>query len=147
MTHVTNSIFKDGYPFYLNTIMFAPAVIGQGTPEQQAIWLKKALNYEIIGTFAQVRTCMVSTLIIIQLVEKSSIYSGNIEVCYCVHKHLILDLTLSQLNLLSTVTFETVVLKMLNVVFWIVIPCNLFVGFKNFITVRSILILSFEVVF
>ncbi|XP_021931442.1 probable peroxisomal acyl-coenzyme A oxidase 1 isoform X2 [Zootermopsis nevadensis] len=53
MTHVTNSIFKDGYPFYLNTIMFAPAVIGQGTPEQQAIWLKKALNYEIIGTFAQ----------------------------------------------------------------------------------------------
>jgi hypothetical protein len=51
----------DGNPFYLNAIMFEPALIGQGTPEQQAVWLKKARNYDIIGTYAQVRSCMVTT--------------------------------------------------------------------------------------
>jgi hypothetical protein len=89
------------------------------------------------------------------VVEKLSIYLGNVEVYYCVHKHLVLDPMLSQLNSLSTLTFEIVILmvvKMSNVVFWVVMPSNLVVGyqrFRNFITLskRFILILSSEMVF
>lgn len=34
--------------------MFIPAIIGQGSIEQQNKWLPRALNLEIIGTYAQV---------------------------------------------------------------------------------------------
>jgi acyl-CoA oxidase len=35
--------------------MFIPAIMGQGTVEQQNKWLPRALNLEIIGTYAQVK--------------------------------------------------------------------------------------------
>jgi hypothetical protein len=58
-TTVTN-ILNDGNLFCANAWFFAPAIIGQGTPKQQAVWLKKALNYDIITTYAQVRTYVVT---------------------------------------------------------------------------------------
>ena len=33
--------------------MFIPGIMGLGTEEQQSRWLEKAMNYEIIGTYAQ----------------------------------------------------------------------------------------------
>jgi hypothetical protein len=55
MLSIIGSILMEGNPFALNTVMFAPVIIGQGTPRQQAMWSQRALNYDIIGTFAQVR--------------------------------------------------------------------------------------------
>ncbi|XP_058460944.1 probable peroxisomal acyl-coenzyme A oxidase 1 isoform X2 [Malaya genurostris] len=46
-------VMKDSSPLRLHFVMFIPAIIGQGTPEQQAKWLDKALNCEILGTYAQ----------------------------------------------------------------------------------------------
>eukprot|EP00931_Biecheleriopsis_adriatica_P083599 TRINITY_DN5721_c0_g1_i1.p1 TRINITY_DN5721_c0_g1~~TRINITY_DN5721_c0_g1_i1.p1 ORF type:complete len:733 (-),score=192.07 TRINITY_DN5721_c0_g1_i1:63-2261(-) len=37
----------------LHNVMFAPTIINQADDEQQSWWLDKALNYEIIGTYAQ----------------------------------------------------------------------------------------------
>lgn len=34
--------------------MFVPTILGQGTLEQQAEWLGRAWNLEILGTYAQV---------------------------------------------------------------------------------------------
>ena len=51
---VIGSILKDGNPFTISTLMFASAIAGQGTPEQQATWLPRALNHKILGTYAQV---------------------------------------------------------------------------------------------
>ena len=45
---------KDGNPFALNFVMFLPAVLGQGTIEQQAEWMTRAWSGDIIGTYAQV---------------------------------------------------------------------------------------------
>lgn len=33
--------------------MFLPALMGHGTPEQQANWMGRAWSYEILGTYAQ----------------------------------------------------------------------------------------------
>jgi acyl-CoA oxidase len=54
MLSIIRSVLKDGNPFLLNTAMFVPAIIGQGTPRQRAVWAQRALNYDIIGTYAQV---------------------------------------------------------------------------------------------
>jgi len=62
LNSVIGSILKDGNPFSLNTIMFAPAIRGQGTPEQQETWLQRALNHKILGTYAQVRADVVTEL-------------------------------------------------------------------------------------
>lgn len=35
--------------------MFIPAILGQGSTDQQVEWLQKALAMDIIGTYAQVR--------------------------------------------------------------------------------------------
>ena len=59
---VIGSILKDGNPFTISTLMFASAIIGQGTPEQQETWLQRALNHKILGTYAQVRTDAVTEL-------------------------------------------------------------------------------------
>jgi hypothetical protein len=59
---VIDSILKDGNPFTINTIMFASAISGQGTPEQQETWLPRALNHKILGTYAQVRADVVTEL-------------------------------------------------------------------------------------
>ncbi|XP_023725551.1 probable peroxisomal acyl-coenzyme A oxidase 1 isoform X2 [Cryptotermes secundus] len=53
ITSVIHSILKDGDPFSLNNVMMIPVIIGQATPRQQAMWLQRTINYEIIGTYAQ----------------------------------------------------------------------------------------------
>jgi hypothetical protein len=56
------SILKDGNPFSISTLMFASAIIGQGTPEQKEMWLQRAMNHKILGTYAQVRADAVTDL-------------------------------------------------------------------------------------
>ncbi|XP_045771165.1 probable peroxisomal acyl-coenzyme A oxidase 1 [Maniola jurtina] len=42
-----------GFPLALHYIMFMPAIINQGTKEQQAQWLPRAWDCNIIGSYAQ----------------------------------------------------------------------------------------------
>lgn len=49
-----SAVLKEGNPLGLHFIMFIPALMGQGTPEQQSEWLTKAYNFNIVGTYAQV---------------------------------------------------------------------------------------------
>lgn len=49
-----NAVFKDMSPFRLHYSMFMPTIIGQADEEQKKYWLKRAVNFEIIGTYAQV---------------------------------------------------------------------------------------------
>lgn len=48
-----SAVMKDGNPFTLHYVMFIPTILGQGTLEQQAYWIGRAWNKEIIGTYAQ----------------------------------------------------------------------------------------------
>ncbi|XP_073957081.1 acyl-coenzyme A oxidase 1-like [Choristoneura fumiferana] len=48
-----SSSMKDGSALGLHYIMFMPAIINQGTEEQQAQWLPRAWNCSIIGSYAQ----------------------------------------------------------------------------------------------
>ncbi|XP_041975112.1 probable peroxisomal acyl-coenzyme A oxidase 1 isoform X2 [Aricia agestis] len=50
---IASAIFKEGSPLMLHFGMFIPAIQGQGTEEQIKKWLKRAINMEIIGTYAQ----------------------------------------------------------------------------------------------
>jgi len=50
-----SAILRDGNPLTLHYVMFIPAIMGQGTVEQQSIWISKAWNCSLIGTYAQVR--------------------------------------------------------------------------------------------
>jgi len=43
----------DYFPTVLHDQVFVPNLMGQMSPEQQQKWVKKALNYEIIGCYAQ----------------------------------------------------------------------------------------------
>lgn len=49
-----SAVLKEGNALGLHFVMFMPAIIGQGTAEQQKKWLPRAHNLEIIGTYAQV---------------------------------------------------------------------------------------------
>jgi acyl-CoA oxidase len=49
-----SAVLKEGNPLALHYVMFIPALMGQGTIEQQTKWLEKAYNLNIIGTYAQV---------------------------------------------------------------------------------------------
>lgn len=49
-----SAIIKDGNPLALHYVMFLPTLAGQGTVEQQAYWISRAWNLEIVGTYAQV---------------------------------------------------------------------------------------------
>ncbi|XP_045495045.1 probable peroxisomal acyl-coenzyme A oxidase 1 [Colias croceus] len=53
LRRTSDAYFKEVSPFLLHMGMFVPTIMGQCTPEQQATWLPKALNLEIIGTYAQ----------------------------------------------------------------------------------------------
>ncbi|XP_047520122.1 probable peroxisomal acyl-coenzyme A oxidase 1 [Pieris napi] len=44
---------RDGSPMGVHYIMFMPAILNQGTEEQQAQWMPRAWNSSIIGTYAQ----------------------------------------------------------------------------------------------
>ncbi|RZF45952.1 hypothetical protein LSTR_LSTR008329 [Laodelphax striatellus] len=48
-----SAIMKDGMPFVVHYVMFIPALVGQGTLQQQAYWISRAWNCEIICTYAQ----------------------------------------------------------------------------------------------
>lgn len=47
------AVLHDGNPLSLHYVMFIPTIMGQGTIEQQAEWISKAWNLDIIGTYAQ----------------------------------------------------------------------------------------------
>lgn len=44
---------KDGNPLALHYVMFLPAILGQGSPDQMVEWMGRAWSGEIIGTYAQ----------------------------------------------------------------------------------------------
>lgn len=46
-------LIKEGNPLTVHFVMFLPTLLGQATPEQQAEWLPRAWNCNIIGTYAQ----------------------------------------------------------------------------------------------
>lgn len=50
----SRAVLVEGNPLGLHFVMFMPALVSQGTAEQQAKWLTRAQNLEIIGTYAQV---------------------------------------------------------------------------------------------
>ncbi|CAG4983899.1 unnamed protein product [Colias eurytheme] len=50
---LTTAIVDDGNPLALHYIMFIPTLMGQGTVEQQAYWIGRAVNLNVIGTYAQ----------------------------------------------------------------------------------------------
>ncbi|XP_060808800.1 probable peroxisomal acyl-coenzyme A oxidase 1 [Amyelois transitella] len=48
-----SAILADGSPLTLHYVMFIPTILGQATVEQQAYWIGRAFNLDIIGTYAQ----------------------------------------------------------------------------------------------
>ncbi|KAG7200556.1 hypothetical protein KM043_001117 [Ampulex compressa] len=48
-----SALLKDGNPLQLHYVMFIPAIMGQGTVEQQGYWISRAWSCNIIGTYAQ----------------------------------------------------------------------------------------------
>lgn len=66
-SRVGAAVFKDGSPISLQYSMFIPTLDGQANEEQKKHWLKRAINSEIIGTYAQVsnfiQTIMKTTII------------------------------------------------------------------------------------
>lgn len=48
-----SAILGDGNPLTLHYVMFIPTIMGQGNFEQQAEWIQKAWECNIIGTYAQ----------------------------------------------------------------------------------------------
>lgn len=49
-----SGVLKEGNPLTLHFVMFVPTILGQCTTDQQAEWLGRAWNLEILGTYAQV---------------------------------------------------------------------------------------------
>lgn len=58
------AITKDMSPLMMHLGMFVPTIIGQGTLEQQAKWLLRALNVEILGTYVQVNRLKIILIIL-----------------------------------------------------------------------------------
>ncbi|XP_028165831.1 probable peroxisomal acyl-coenzyme A oxidase 1 isoform X2 [Ostrinia furnacalis] len=48
-----SAILRDGSPLTLHYVMFIPTLMGQATVEQQAYWIGRAFNLDIVGTYAQ----------------------------------------------------------------------------------------------
>lgn len=48
-----SGFIKEGNPLGIHFSMFVPAIMGHASPEQQEQYLGKALNCEIIGSYAQ----------------------------------------------------------------------------------------------
>ena len=46
-------LLKEGNPLLLHYVMFLPSLFGQATSEQQILWLSKAWDLQILGTYAQ----------------------------------------------------------------------------------------------
>jgi acyl-CoA oxidase len=47
------AIFREGNPITVHFVMFLPALMNHGNSEQQAEWISRAWNCNIIGTYAQ----------------------------------------------------------------------------------------------
>lgn len=58
------AVLKDGNPFALHYVMFITTLMGQATLEQQAEWIQRAWNLDILGTYAQVIVFIISTTFI-----------------------------------------------------------------------------------
>ena len=57
-THIMGAMFgsgvlKDGNPLLVHYAMFLPAIMGQGTTQQQSYWVSRSWGCNIIGTYAQ----------------------------------------------------------------------------------------------
>ncbi|KAL4713845.1 hypothetical protein ACJJTC_015499, partial [Scirpophaga incertulas] len=50
---IISYVFKDSSPFALQHTMFIPTIVGQADDKQKEMWLKKAENFEIMGSYAQ----------------------------------------------------------------------------------------------
>ena len=48
-----SAILKEGNPMLVHYAMFIPAIMGQGTPQQQAYWVSRSWDGSIVGTYAQ----------------------------------------------------------------------------------------------
>lgn len=48
-----SAVLKEGNPLGLHFVMFMPAIMGHGNSEQQQKWLPRAINMDIVGTYAQ----------------------------------------------------------------------------------------------
>ncbi|KAL0851514.1 hypothetical protein ABMA28_007305 [Loxostege sticticalis] len=48
-----SAILRDGSPLTLHYVMFIPTLMGQATVEQQAYWIGRAFNLDVVGTYAQ----------------------------------------------------------------------------------------------
>ena len=75
-----SAILKDGNPFTLHYVMFVPTILGQGTVEQQAEWMGKAWNCDIIGTYAQVKNfneCWSCYVMLVWVGRIFALYQGN----------------------------------------------------------------------
>lgn len=48
-----SGLIKEGNPLAVHFVMFLPTLLGQGTSDQQAEFLGRAWNLEILGTYAQ----------------------------------------------------------------------------------------------
>ncbi|KAJ8736599.1 hypothetical protein PYW08_007255 [Mythimna loreyi] len=48
-----NAFFKEVTPVFQHFGQFIPTILGQCTPEQQSYWLPRALDMNILGTYAQ----------------------------------------------------------------------------------------------
>jgi len=47
------AIFREANPITVHFVMFLPAILNHGTSDQQAEWISRAWNCNIIGTYAQ----------------------------------------------------------------------------------------------
>uniref|UniRef100_A0A2S2PYQ1 Putative peroxisomal acyl-coenzyme A oxidase 1 n=1 Tax=Sipha flava TaxID=143950 RepID=A0A2S2PYQ1_9HEMI len=50
---IDTAIIKQSLPFAVHVVMFLPALIGNGTPEQIEKWVERAFKSAILGTYAQ----------------------------------------------------------------------------------------------
>ncbi|XP_043601324.1 probable peroxisomal acyl-coenzyme A oxidase 1 [Bombus pyrosoma] len=48
-----SALFQDGNPLLVHYAMFLPALMGQANSEQQAYWISRAWDGDVIGTYAQ----------------------------------------------------------------------------------------------
>lgn len=48
-----SAVLKDGNPLLVHYAMFIPAIMGQGTPQQQGYWVARCWDGSIVGTYAQ----------------------------------------------------------------------------------------------
>lgn len=58
------AILTEGYPFAVHYVMFIPTIMGQGTMAQQAYWISRAWNCEIMCTYAQVTPIDVENMVL-----------------------------------------------------------------------------------